>query len=653
MSDCSALSKLSKSAEMSNSRSCQDDSLIIFALPNTTTSDLSPKERLKRELDEVARVGQACFFFLYLSFMGHSYCLETLYVAYVLLWLRVLMDAHTFTIVRKRRSVDQSSSLTFSLQDLLTNHEAYVADAESRHKTDRKTVTTLTNHNTALESMNARVTHENDCLTHENDRLTYENKDLSAQVDHLNDALQESDTQIQNLTTTLRQTQNELARMRILTARAERLEKQLVQVEMERETLRDTVIQSEEDQRRANSRWRASERTIHHLEAQIKSMEAEAEQEREAQKEAAERAERRHQAQISTEARRKRTEQEAINGSHEVIASFVKEILEENAGLQIDLAELRGMVGRSQEEAEDLRQQLMLAGPLPVDTASQPLDLQAELQKLSGELHVHHHIHAPQGSTKSSTSGSLRTMRSVSSRHRRHFSSRSSSKTIHVRGDSTASSNPSTVLEHISSASEAGYETDTTNITRPTSSDSAGLSSGYNTSGALTSPTSLGTPFTPLDGVLTTTATKRPHPIQRTASSASVMSVYGMDIHAPPLPSASSKRTPARAGRKFNISTGTARTRPMLSNSHATSSTSISGAAAATDAGAAGRALRRRLEEEGNGPKGYNPMKDTFGGWFARGKKARQEEWRKRRPAARAMTEVVDMEGLRECLEEE
>ena len=564
------------------------------------------------------------------------------------------MNANLIRHARQRKSVE-ADALTWSLQTLLSRHEAYVSEAEARHAADATNIADLSTKATTLEAENAR--------------LREENEGLVTQAEGLSTALSESENRVKSLTATLRDTQNELARMRILAAKADRLEQQLVQVEMERSILQDSVIKSEEEGRRVRVRWHASERTLQDLESQIECMEAESQKANEAQKEMQERAERQRAIQDSIERHRREVTGAAQAGERSVLANFVKDILEDNAGLQLDIAELKELLLRSQTETEDLRSQLAYASPMHqtgasiTPTALTPtIDLQSELQSHLGlgppsrisspqlpqllpyplpqaqpyigpkEIHIHHHTHLGSPSTTnpplSSSLPSTTCFTRPPYRHGRHISSRSSIRTMHSRQESAASSVPSTVFE---SASDGGYDTDITNITnltRPTSPDSDSAP------GALA-------PFSPLDDVLEKPL-HRP-PLRRRGSNESILSVSGMDIHNP-------------GPTSFRRITDTASGRPEVSRNHASGSSNVT--VFAPGESAAGQALRDRLQERERmrTKKGYNPIKDTFGGWRpwggSGGGTAKREEKVGRRVGARVRTEVVDREGLKACLEE-
>ncbi|KAL9057305.1 MAG: hypothetical protein Q9162_002379, partial [Coniocarpon cinnabarinum] len=225
-----------------------------------------------------------------------------------------------------------------------------------------------------------------------------------------------------------------------------------------------------------------------------------------------------------------------------VLATFMKDVFEENASLKLERTELKDMLLRSQSEQEELRSQLTYTSPyLSANTGITPhllppgADLSSELESclthpqisrtqtpqpspLSREIHIHHHTHfpptAPATSQFSSSVPTIHRRIQGTAQHSRQNNSKSSLCTVHSRGESNASSIPSTVFE---SSSDAGYETDITSPSRPsrpTSPESA---------------TILGNPqFAPLDSVLE--SAKRP-PLRRKGSGDSVLSVSGMDIH--------------------------------------------------------------------------------------------------------------------------
>ena len=92
-----------------------------------------------------------------------------------------------------------------------------------------------------------------------------------------------------------------------------------------------------------------------------------------------------------------------------VVSHFVKDILQDNANLQMGIVELRDLLTTSNDEVERLRDQLAQYFPQPQIQDDDPPDprrmssLSQEMSRASTqELHVHHHYHAPTSSTDSS-----------------------------------------------------------------------------------------------------------------------------------------------------------------------------------------------------------------------------------------------------------
>src|SRR4029078_1208800 len=78
-----------------------------------------------------------------------------------------------------------------------------------------------------------------------------------------------------------------------------------------------------------------------------------------------------------------------------VVNHFVRDLLQDNANLQLGMAELREMLINSNDEIQSLRDQLVHHQPMPPDS-SRASTLRAELEPLleappaSQELHIHH-----------------------------------------------------------------------------------------------------------------------------------------------------------------------------------------------------------------------------------------------------------------------
>lgn len=289
------------------------------------------------------------------------------------------------------------STLTFSLQALLVRHEAYIADSEKERKA-------MTAHIEMLES-------EKKELEQKNARTIQENRGLLDQLESLNGAVAESDTQVTSLQATLRSTQQELHRLASLAARTEHLEQQLAEFEREQATWQSTIEEKEGLEKSSLRRLQQAERTLNDMHDQIERIEREAKEEKERHVEVLGRMERRHAVERELDSAAERLKgaagiKQVSQGSNQVnvVSHFVKDILQDNANLQLGIVELRDMLQNSNEEVEQLRSQLSIHQPIDGDTAnthdmtpiSQRPHLKEEMRRAtSQELHVHHHYHAP------------------------------------------------------------------------------------------------------------------------------------------------------------------------------------------------------------------------------------------------------------------
>lgn len=283
----------------------------------------------------------------------------------------------------------------FSLQALLARHETYIADSERERKI-------MTAH---IESLEA----EKQELEHRNAAVIEENRALLEQLEAVNNAVIESDAQVSNLQATLLSTQQELQKLSHLATRAERLEQQVVEFEKEQAMWQSLISAKEDSEKMAVRRWQQAERTLANLQDQIERIEREAREERERHVEVLGRMERRHavEAELYSAAGRLKGAAAAKTagrdqGGTNVVSHFVKDILQDNANLQMGIVELREMLQNSNDEVENLRKQLMEHKPMyDADTPASERtvkqhDLRQELQRAtSQELHVHHHYHAP------------------------------------------------------------------------------------------------------------------------------------------------------------------------------------------------------------------------------------------------------------------
>ncbi|PGH14574.1 hypothetical protein AJ80_05894 [Polytolypa hystricis UAMH7299] len=283
-------------------------------------------------------------------------------------------------------------------QALLARHESYKAEAEQ----DRNLLATEID---ALERDKREVQAENA-------RIIEENRGLLEQLEGLNEAIAESDAKIKSLTATLESTQLEVRRLAVSASRVAHLEAQIRDMETEQAELHEKLTTAEEDGKSAIQRWRKAECTLRDIHDQLDRIEVEAQEEREKHVELLGRMERRRIVERELDSAAGRLKGAAAVSSLErnkngsvVVSRFVRDILQDNANLQMGIVELREMLQNSNEEVQNLREQVHLHHqPLSSesDNARQGniVPLSEELNaKLSGpaspEFHVHHHYHTP------------------------------------------------------------------------------------------------------------------------------------------------------------------------------------------------------------------------------------------------------------------
>ncbi|KAJ5632163.1 hypothetical protein N7490_008502 [Penicillium lividum] len=281
-------------------------------------------------------------------------------------------------------------------QALLYRHESYIAEAEEDRQRLLENVDSLELEKRQIKAENARVIEENRCLLE--------------QLDGLNQAAVESDDQIKSLSLTLERTEAEVRRLTVAASRAEELEMQLAIIETEQLKLQDSLMTAQEDERSAVQRWRNAEHTLRALNDQVERIETEAREERERHEEIIQRMERKRNVERELENAAVRLKGAAAaselgrNPGTPVVSRFVKDILEDNAHLQVGIIELREMLESSNQEVQSLRDQVLYHQPLdgvdeedgeatPVATLSDELD--AKERRVSQEFHVHHHYHTP------------------------------------------------------------------------------------------------------------------------------------------------------------------------------------------------------------------------------------------------------------------
>ncbi|KAK8208617.1 hypothetical protein IWZ01DRAFT_348255 [Phyllosticta capitalensis] len=296
-------------------------------------------------------------------------------------------------------------------QALLQRHEAYIADSEAERRRMAAKIEDLEREKADLESKNAQSIQEN--------------RDLLDQLEAMNNAVADSDKRIADLSKHLSTTQDELTRLTNQASRTETLERQLASLEKEQVDLQQKLSSTAGDGKSAVQRWRKAERIIAELQEQIERIERESREERERHVEIVGRMERRRAVEKELETAAGRLKGAAAakvaqsKTDTNVVSHFVKDILQDNANLQIGIVELRDMLTNANEEVERLREQLMLHQPLdePTEADGGVPNLQNELgfdpeitspkspEKSPSRLpeehhHVHHHLHLNTGAPK-------------------------------------------------------------------------------------------------------------------------------------------------------------------------------------------------------------------------------------------------------------
>ncbi|CAG8146014.1 unnamed protein product [Penicillium nalgiovense] len=345
-------------------------------------------EGLEKDLETAARLGQS---------FGLRWLPSDLDLPFSRTVLAFVMP--TFHDYTAQAACFEPSSLTFALQALLHRHESYMAEAEEdRHR---------------LVSSIDDLEREKQQVQAENARIIEENRSLLEQLDHLNHAVAESDDHVKSLTVTLENTEAELRRLTVAATRAAELEAQLALMETEQSKLQESLVSVQEDEKSAVQRWKQAESTLRDLHDQVDRIEQEAREERDRHTELVERMERKRavERELDNAAGRLKgaaaaSELSRNAGGTNVVSRFVKDILQDNANLQVGIMELRDMLQSSNEEVQNLREQVIshqpLAGadeednvqPRPSTTLSEELRAKEE-RRVSQELHIHHHFHTP------------------------------------------------------------------------------------------------------------------------------------------------------------------------------------------------------------------------------------------------------------------
>ena len=290
-----------------------------------------------------------------------------------------------------------SSSLTFALQALLHRHESYMAEAEEDR---RRFLTSI--ENLEREKREVQV---------ENARIIEENRGLLEQLDALNKAVADADSHTKSLEVRLEHSEAELRKVTVSAARAADLDAQLVQMENEQSKLHESLESAEEESKSAVQRWKKAESTLRDLHDQIDRIEKEAREERERHTEAVQRMERKRTVERELDGAARRLKGAAathdLGRSHggTVVSRFVRDILQDNANLQLGIVELRELLESSNQEVQCLRDQIISHQLVPMTegdgqvpqlapTLSQELESK-EPRRAPQEFHIHHHYHTP------------------------------------------------------------------------------------------------------------------------------------------------------------------------------------------------------------------------------------------------------------------
>lgn len=268
-----------------------------------------------------------------------------------------------------------------------------MAEAEEERRKMGASIDRLEREKRELETANAKTIEEN--------------RYLLDQLEEINNTVSNSDAHIASLNSTLQSTRKEMERLTSLAAQTSQLEAQLLRFEKEQIQLQDQVESTEEQERTAIQKWKGAERTIGTLQEQVDRIEKEARDERARHAEVVARFERRRAVERELENAAGRLKGAAAatslerNGSNNVVSHFVKDILADNANLQMGIVELREMLMGSNEEVNSLREQMMLHQPIDArpNGPERQESLDHELSRtptndVTPDFHVHHHYHA-------------------------------------------------------------------------------------------------------------------------------------------------------------------------------------------------------------------------------------------------------------------
>ncbi|KAG6013049.1 hypothetical protein E4U54_007137 [Claviceps lovelessii] len=292
------------------------------------------------------------------------------------------------------QSVEKDAHTAAQLgQVLLARHETYMADAERERL----------NLNERIERLEMEKLH----LEMENANKIEENRGLLEQLEALNNSLSDSDVKIRSLESSLFSSQQAVRRLEAAASRAEDAERHLAVLEEETDKLLAELRASKDDARTQVQRFKEAQRGIMDMQDQLDRIENEARLERQKHAETVERLERQREIEKQLDAAAGRLKGAAAtkslqghkNGS-KIIGHFVRDLLQDNANLQLGISEMREMLINSNDEIQSLRDQLAqqqqpsMSGPAR-DASSLRAELESSLDRdpCSQELHIHHHYH--------------------------------------------------------------------------------------------------------------------------------------------------------------------------------------------------------------------------------------------------------------------
>ncbi|KAF5021872.1 hypothetical protein F66182_6099 [Fusarium sp. NRRL 66182] len=274
-------------------------------------------------------------------------------------------------------------------QALLARHEAYMADAE-RDRLD-------------LSSRIERLEMAKQELEAENALKIEENRNLLDQLELLNNTVSDSDTKIKALEASLLSSQQAVRRLESAASRAEDAERHLSLMELEQDELYQELRTTRDDARSHAQRFKEAQRGIMDMQDQLERMEEEAREERQRHDEIIGRMERQREVekQLNTAAGRLKgaaaSKTLEAKPGNPVVNHFVRDLLQDNANLQLGMAELREMLLNSNDEIQSLREQLITHQPIDSGASTLKAELEAyeppPTPRYSQELHIHHHYH--------------------------------------------------------------------------------------------------------------------------------------------------------------------------------------------------------------------------------------------------------------------